>query len=65
MKLLAFIFEQPSYYGKGVYETFCSKYIIFDNNKICKSANEIILPRLNINSSSSNVRLILLLLSHI
>ena len=53
----------PFGYGRG--ETFCSKYVIFDNNKICKSAAEYILPMLNINSSSRNVGLILLLSSHI
>ena len=47
-------------------ETFCSKYIIFDNKeKICKFVDEFILPMVNINSYSRNLRLILLLLSHI
>ena len=38
---------------------------IFDNNKDMQSANEYILPILNVNSSSRNFRLIKLLLNHI
>ena len=45
---------------------FCSMYVILDNKKkICNSADEYVFPVLNINNSSTNVRLILLLLSHL
>ena len=39
------------------------KYLII--TKICNSADEYVFPMLNINNSSANVRLILLLLSHL